>query len=318
MAKWVDLHTSRRRIRHKHEILRSRKSQTTKTQAVKYCSERCKRHKPSTAPDSTDRRIERAFVLLLNGTDPTANDDTDPTTQSLSAAAPTNKKEKPSVKKTKGDPRIIVDCTVAETAIFGDRSDPTKTFGRRKNRARRGVPDDDVWKSVDMVDEHDAASAAQGSLTDSSSIGDAVHDTGSDSDAGGGGAALDDAASDSAKTRVRPPQSRAEVNGSVGGEKGWAERVEETSEMLARRRDGQRRAEEREMVRCVARRACAFGLPVGVVGEGREKGQGRERKAASRAPDGGGEGRRKCEAVMNGAVVEASFAKGEWGIRWRE
>jgi hypothetical protein len=28
--------------------------------------------------------------------------------------------------------------------------------------------------------------------------------------------------------------------------------------------------------------------------------------------------KRKCEAVMKGAVVEASFAKGEWGIRWRE
>jgi hypothetical protein len=28
--------------------------------------------------------------------------------------------------------------------------------------------------------------------------------------------------------------------------------------------------------------------------------------------------KRKCEAVMSGAVVEASFAKGEWAIRWRE
>jgi len=39
--------------------------------------------------------------------------------------------------------------------------------------------------------------------------------------------------------------------------------------------------------------------------------------------DGKGQGkkeekRRKCEAIMNEKAVEASFAKGEWGIRWRE
>jgi hypothetical protein len=30
------------------------------------------------------------------------------------------------------------------------------------------------------------------------------------------------------------------------------------------------------------------------------------------------EARRKCEALMNGSVVEPSFAKGNWAIRWRE
>ena len=30
------------------------------------------------------------------------------------------------------------------------------------------------------------------------------------------------------------------------------------------------------------------------------------------------ERRRKCEAIMNETVVEPSYAKGEWGIRWRE
>jgi hypothetical protein len=30
------------------------------------------------------------------------------------------------------------------------------------------------------------------------------------------------------------------------------------------------------------------------------------------------EGRRMCEAVMHGAVVEPSYAKGDWSIRWRE
>lgn len=95
--------------------------------------------------------------------------------------------------------------------------------------------------------------------------------------------------------KIRPPQHQNDVNGSVGGEKGWAERTHETAEQLAKRREGQRRAEEREMVRKAARRGCAFGFAVD-----------------------GQEGKRKCEAVMKGSVVEASFAKGEWGVRWRE
>jgi hypothetical protein len=28
--------------------------------------------------------------------------------------------------------------------------------------------------------------------------------------------------------------------------------------------------------------------------------------------------RKMCEAVMNGSVVEPSFAKGDWAVRWRE
>lgn len=39
-------------------------------------------------------------------------------------------------------------------------------------------------------------------------------------------------------TRVRPPQNVSEVNGSVGGEKGWAERIGENEEMLEKRRQG--------------------------------------------------------------------------------
>jgi hypothetical protein len=49
------------------------------------------------------------------------------------------------------------------------------------------------------------------------------------------------------------------------------------------------------MVRKAARRGCAFGFTV----EGEEE-------------------KKKCEAVMKGVVVESSFAKGEWGVRWRE
>lgn len=56
---------------------------------------------------------------------------------------------------------------------------------------------------------------------------------------------------------------------------------------------GMQKAKEREMVRRAARRGVAFGF---------------ETK----------EGKRRVEAVQWGRVVESSFAKGEWGVRWRE
>lgn len=64
---------------------------------------------------------------------------------------------------------------------------------------------------------------------------------------------------------------------------------------------GLRRAREREQVRQAARRGVAFGF-----------------RLESGGDDGGGEERRRVEAVQNGRVVEASFAKGEWGVRWKQ
>lgn len=66
-----------------------------------------------------------------------------------------------------------------------------------------------------------------------------------------------------------------------------------------------RRAVEREKVRQAARRGVVFGF---VIGE-------------ARGGEGGGQEGRECrrvEAVQGGRVVEASFAKGEWGVRWRD
>ena len=66
---------------------------------------------------------------------------------------------------------------------------------------------------------------------------------------------------------------------------------------------GMQRARNRELVRQAARRMVAFGVDVEErVGLGKEgKGKGR-----------------KVEAVQGGRVVESSFAKGEWGVRWKE
>lgn len=136
---------------------------------------------------------------------------------------------------------------------------------------------------------------------------------------------------DMVNLRIRPPQSQSEVNGSIGGEKGWAEKIEESPEMLQKRLEGQKRADERELVRCAARRLCAFGISIDVsaaVGgpkdkglKGKGKGKGKGKAGDDDDDDEVGEQqerRKKCEAMMSGSVVEASFAKGGWGIRWRE
>jgi len=222
--------------------------------------------------------------------------------------------------KVKGDPRILVSCSEVETLIYGSREDPEKTFGRKKNRARRGVADGDVWKSIDMVDSD--TDTDTGTAETASADEDAI-DTRSTKVMDNRGVPLAEALEGDAeadvvkiKGRVRPPQSESDVNGSVGGEKGWAEKIVETPEMLQKRREGQRRAEEKEMVKCAARRAVVFGLESSRVlaGEGKKGKKGRDDEDGEAKQ----EGRRMCEAVMHGAVVEPSYAKGDWSIRWRE
>lgn len=117
-------------------------------------------------------------------------------------------------------------------------------------------------------------------------------------------------------------EGSASCSGSVGGEASSGDEGEggvavgvaireveragqERKEGLTPQELGRRRAEEREKVRQAARRGVVFGF---VVGE-------------ARGGEGGGEEGRECrrvEAVQGGRVVEASCAKGDWGVRWRD
>jgi hypothetical protein len=119
---------------------------------------------------------------------------------------------------------------------------------------------------------------------------------------------------------IRPPQTYSSVNGNIGVEKGWAERKEETAEELDKRKAGQQRAEEREIVTRTAR-ACAFGLKLKDKPEtAREetpsyKSRRDEFQQANIGNPKASEHMKKCETVMGSFVVEASFAKGDWAIR---
>lgn len=101
----------------------------------------------------------------------------------------------------------------------------------------------------------------------------------------------------------------------------WVERKVERSASKKRKRcwrNGTRdkdRPKEREMVRCAARRGVVFGFVVVESTDGKE-GQSPKDQGADEATMEAS--RRKCEAVMLGKVVEPSFAKGDWSIRWRE
>ena len=301
-------------------MISSRKSQTSNAKKlVKYCSERC-RH---TKPGKVDRHIEDTFAALLSGHAPPKLEDGQADDTAASAAGKDQPPHlKPQKKKTKGDPRIMVACSDVEVLVFGSRHDPEKVFGRKKNRARRGVANGEEWKSVDMEGE---SASKPGAPTESES-----EDSAEDSDDGKGSGHEDgdNAIKDSipfGAGKVRPPQSKSDVNGSVGGEKGWAERAEETEEAIEKRKEGQKWAERKEMVRSAARRGVAFGFVVGENMDDREQVHVGKKKHKKKSADedteevqGDTERRRKCEAIMNETVVEPSYAKGEWGIRWRE
>ena len=232
----------------------SAKTTTSKIEEKKYCSSRCKSQKPG----PQDRRIEDAFVRLLMG-DSTFEDQ--PIPESL-----LNRRMKP----RKGDTRFVIPCSVVEELVFGSRHDPTKTSGRKKNRASRVIGHEDEEledKSEDLVQFRTQGFAG----------------------------------------KVRPLQHLTDINGSIGGEKGRAEKGEETEEAAMRRKEGLRVTEEKERVKRGARRGVVFGFDM-------ERGEETE---GQNEPDGI-QLRRKCEVIMNGQVVEPSFAKGDWGVRWRE
>lgn len=158
-----------------------------------------------------------------------------------------------------------------------------------------------------MVDPKPPGSGAV-NQDDSSSEDDSPSDFSMDEDVGG--VSIND--------HIRLPQSTAEVNFSAeGGERGRNEKIEETPEMLRLRREGQKRAEEKEQVKRCARRAVVFGLTID-----NEEAPVRAKQSKRKGPEANdnysAQVVKKCEALMQGSVVEPSFAKGDWSIRWRE
>lgn len=256
---------------------------------VKYCSSRCRSHRPG----KLDREIEDAFVGHLNG-------ELGGVGHSSTAAPPANTKKgsskKGAGKKVKGDARILVLCDEVERYIF----DREQEDNDQKVKTAEVVDEGVHLEDSDSTDAEPSHLTQTSSSEYSSALATSFEDPVALTDSKPPVVDYDVLARMSIRsgTRIRPPQHVSEVNGSVGGEKGRAERIEETNEMLEKRREGLRRSKHKEMVKCAARRGVVFGF---LVGDGKEEGV-----------------RRKCEAVMAGKVVEPSYAKGNWSVRWRE
>lgn len=78
---------------------------------------------------------------------------------------------------------------------------------------------------------------------------------------------------------------------------------------------GRQRASNREKVRQAARRGAVFGFSIHHGTEPTDASSGsKQRLNLSRDRFR----RRKVEAVQGGRIVEASFAKGPWGVRWKD
>ena len=76
---------------------------------------------------------------------------------------------------------------------------------------------------------------------------------------------------------------------------------------------GRQRAANREKVRQAARRGVVFGF---LVDDTCYDESGERRTAEDKGEKG--QKRRRVEAVQGSRAVEASFAKGEWGVRWTD
>ncbi|USW56122.1 hypothetical protein Slin15195_G094410 [Septoria linicola] len=285
-------------------VMNSKKSVKKQSNSIKYCSDRCRNRKPG----PLDRKIEKTILSLLN-------DEQDSGIEKTAAKT----------RAVKGDPRLIVTCDEIEEIVFGSRFDPEKTHGRRKNRKPRAMKEKEggEWRSVDMVSsgeegegqDHGEAKSGSG---ESGSESESEDDESVHYETDGSVPSIDGG------VRIRPPQDQSEVNFSVGGERGRQEKIEESADDLERRRQGAKRAEEREMVRRAARRGVVFGYevprgepvhhkkPTKTKGKSKRGGDDQEAEPESSIEI------RKMEALMAGMVVEPSFAKGNWSVRWRD
>jgi hypothetical protein len=211
-----------------------------------------------------------------------------------------------SAPRKKGESRVLLPLSILEEAVFGSRADPERSFGRRRNRAFRGVREDGQWRSVDMEDDSEGE---RGARPEPIGTWDEAEDfEGDDLEFEGG-----------VKLERRAWDDESDELGGVG--------EVETPELMAKRRAGQKKAEEREFIRCVVRRAVVFGVEVagwedvaGGAGGSKKsrKGKGRNAEEDDEIVQNEVKPRKKCEAVMSGQVVEPSFAKGDWCVRWRD
>ncbi|KAI0390463.1 hypothetical protein F5Y17DRAFT_444410 [Xylariaceae sp. FL0594] len=280
----------------------------------KFCTSRCRSESHHKRRDVLEREkeIEETYIKLLNGVvDPIAVGQADGKKREKNGGA----------KLKKGEGRVVT-LDEVEAIVFGREDDPEKVYGRKKNRKSRALtslggneedhhPVEEETSSASVTSEAETPESRRDDRPNLNTVdlsqvdNEAVNGRlpkGKPHPYTTGGHEVARLAVRSG-TRIRPPQEVSEVNGSVGGEKGRAERKaqseEEKEEIRQKKLEGDKRAHQRDMIKAVARRGVVFGFDV------------------SAASDSDGK-KMLCECVIpGGKVVEPHFAKGNWGIRWR-
>ncbi|KAF2153057.1 hypothetical protein K461DRAFT_277839 [Myriangium duriaei CBS 260.36] len=304
----------------------------------RFCSEKCKRHRPSSSLTSIDRQIEDTLHRLL---DELSLEDIVATlpesTRELhtALAKPVEDTRRRSGKK--GDVRVLVPVGLVEGVVYGR----LVSVNRRQER----------WRDRHAGDaEKEGAKDGEGKDYDEAALGRALERL----KAGGG-----------VKAKVEKKEGGAEEDGdreeSSGSDSDRDEERESIDPAVAeqRRKDGQVRATQRERVKNACRRAVVFGLlspgveaPVQkaeekvdlptsseqrpVKGKKGKKGKDDDEddgpppakhaakqatgkhKTADETAAPTESSRKRCECIMRAEVVEPSFAKGDWGVRWAE
>uniref|UniRef100_A0AAV1VL16 Uncharacterized protein n=1 Tax=Peronospora matthiolae TaxID=2874970 RepID=A0AAV1VL16_9STRA len=195
-------------------------------------------------------------------------------------------------RNTKGDTRMLVPLHLVENKVFGEKEDPGNALGRCGDCTPMVI----AGKDSSYEDEGDTIDIGKPHLKDGPvrEVNDETLRLGR-CRAADVGPNVQSNLNIYSSNNVSPLQTQSKDHRGVIGERGRSEKVEETDEMREKRAEGQRRAHKRELVRRAARRGVVFGFLVD-----------------------GSEQRKKCEAVSQGKVVEPSFAKGDWSIRWRD
>lgn len=238
----------------------------------------CSRKCRSRKPGALDRRIEEAFVALLSGDEWTA--------QQKDGVEEEGRRRRTQASRSQsesrlGSSRVLVSCAEVEALIFGNPQSLTDESDQQHDRTSSTDPGMNERRLVDTESRNTSTK-----LADQDEVATSID-----------GRDADDPIPRPLRTSERPAKDVSHLDERKNGEKKTAK----TQTQVVNQQAGLQNAHRREMVRCAARRGVAFGFMVKSPAEG----ELRSRK-------------RKCEAIVQGKVVEPSFAKGDWSVRWRE
>ncbi|KAI0996038.1 hypothetical protein K3495_g12143 [Podosphaera aphanis] len=289
---------------------------------VKFCSDRCRRSKPG----PLDLQIEDAFVALLeNQMEQYVSKYGEPEGHGFDR----NKlkldrlRADRRIKHHHRQPKSIVFCSEVEAMVFWQRF-------HRETSSASGVAPGNHQEQDRIADRETTQASLAWECEDDKNLSikceidpdcsDMLETRDYETDY------ITDAEEKSIPSTGRNHETMAVAKSSV-------DKIDETDDLILKQRQGQRLAEEREMVRRAARRGVAFGFKIpdpedskadaghlkkNRKRQGKDHSNDQERQIGTETP----KNIKMCEAVVvatkSAVVVEASFAKGDWGVRWRK